>query len=193
MRRALTSIVLCLSVGTANGSIIVCNPTPITIPDSGIASPYPSAIEFTTDPFEVQNIFVTFNSFSHTDPDDVGFVLVGPTGAAYLLQDGTSSSPWTNATYSLNDYSGLRLPLSGVVTSGVFRPIIKYGGDSFDAPGPGTTYSNEDSLLAQVFAGQGNGNWSLYVKDFAGGNSGSIAGGWCLALNDVVFSDAFGF
>src|SRR5450830_1850830 len=64
----------------------------ITTGTSGNASPYPSDISVaglgTLSSTSANPVQVTLNGFSHTNAGDVGVVLVGPTGAALLLQDG---------------------------------------------------------------------------------------------------------
>ena len=170
------------------------NPAAITIPTSGNASPYPSSIavsglsgNISSAPGGVQ---VTLNNLSHTFPDDFGIVLVGPTGAAFLLQDGAGDGTDMSAvTYTLSDTGATALPDTGAWTAGTYRPAGHYSGSSFPAPGPGTTYNHPgpaggtSATFASVFGGTSpNGTWSLYVVDFVTGDSGSIAGGWSLSL-----------
>src|SRR5437870_4780263 len=65
---------------------VFTNSSPITINDASTATPYPSTITAsglgTSIPATAGSVKVTLNGFSHTFPDDVGIVLVGPTGAA---------------------------------------------------------------------------------------------------------------
>src|SRR4051812_34105625 len=71
---------------------VFTNSTPITINDNTTANPYPSTIAVSglsgTIPTTPGSVKVTINGFSHTFPDDVAMLLVGPTGAALLIQDG---------------------------------------------------------------------------------------------------------
>ena len=80
------------------------NTAAITIPDFGNASPYPSTVTVAgvgTIPATAGSVQVTINGFSHTFPGDVGIVLVGPTGAALLIQDGAGGGPdMVNVTYT---------------------------------------------------------------------------------------------
>src|SRR2546421_486249 len=93
----------------ANGPLTTfSNPAAITINDFSTASLYPSPITVSglsgTIPVFSGSVKVTLNGFNHTFPDDVGIVLVGPTGAALLLQDGAGADPdMVNVTYSLSD------------------------------------------------------------------------------------------
>src|SRR6266508_917026 len=64
------------------------NPTTITIPDSGPASPYPSDIVVPAGLGTVTKVTVTINSLTHTFPDDLDFLLVGPAGQnAIIMSD----------------------------------------------------------------------------------------------------------
>src|SRR5205823_7554770 len=57
------------------------NPAAITIPSGpGAASPYPSTINVSGFTGSVVKVTVTLNNISHTFPDDVDILLVGPTG-----------------------------------------------------------------------------------------------------------------
>ncbi|HEY0544262.1 MAG TPA: VCBS repeat-containing protein, partial [Pyrinomonadaceae bacterium] len=130
-------------------------------------------------------------SFSHTFPDDVGIVLVGPTGAALLIQDGAGDDPdMVNVTYTLSDSGATMLPGATAWTAGTYKPTSFFTGDNFPAPGPGTTYNipgpvaGGTATFQSTFAGTNpNGVWHLYVADFTGGDSGAISGGWSLTIN----------
>ncbi|MFZ1702149.1 MAG: Ig-like domain repeat protein, partial [Pyrinomonadaceae bacterium] len=163
------------------------NSTAITIPSSGNGSLYPSPIVASGLVGNISDLSVRINGFSHTFSDDVGIVLVGPTGAAYLLQDGAGAGPdMVNITYTLSDSGATQLPANTAWPAGTYRPYNAWS-DSFPAPGPGTTYGNPGpagggaATFASVYGGSApNGTWRLYVRDFVGGDSGSIAGGWTL-------------
>src|SRR5207247_2046929 len=130
------------------------------------------------------------NNFSHTFPDDVAIALVGPTGAALLIQDGAGDgTPIVNVTYTLSDTGATQLPDTGVWGPGTYKPTTYYVGGNFPPPGPGTTYGNPGpagggtATFASIFGGtNANGTWSLYVVDLVGGKAGAIAGGWSLSL-----------
>src|SRR6266508_4613043 len=79
-----------VSVGLTAGSASAATntfseSTAITIPDSGTATPYPSSINVSGFAGNVQNVTVTLRGFSHTCPDDVSALLVGPSGRKSLL------------------------------------------------------------------------------------------------------------
>jgi subtilisin-like proprotein convertase family protein len=174
---------------------VFTNATPITINDASTATPYPSTIAAsglpTSIPVTPGSVQVTLNSYSHTFSDDVAMVLVGPTGAALLIQDGAGDDPdMVNVTYTLSDTGATVLPGTTAWTAGTYKPSTYYVNDSFPAPGPGTTYGSPGptgggtATFSSVFGGTNpNGNWNLYVVDFVGGDSGSISGGWSLTIN----------
>jgi subtilisin-like proprotein convertase family protein len=180
--------------GSAFGATFT-NSSPITINDADLASPYPSTIAVAALGGTVTSVKVTINGFSHTFPDDVGMVLVGPTGAALLLQDGCGDDPdMVNVTYTFVD-GGAVLPSLTAWTAGNYKPTTYFTGDGFPAPGPGTAYGNPGpagsgtATFASTYNGTApNGNWNLYVVDLAGGDVGTISGGWTLELttNAVV-------
>jgi subtilisin-like proprotein convertase family protein len=177
------------------------NPAPITIVDDNISSPYPSSITVSglgTISSTPGSLKVTINSFSHSFPDDVGIVLVGPTGAALILQDGAGEgTAMTGITYTLSDDAAIRLPDLTAWTAGTYKPTTYYTGDSFPAPGPLTTYNNPGpagsgaATFASTFGGtNANGVWKLYAADFVSGDSGTISGGWSLQITAAPAGDA---
>jgi subtilisin-like proprotein convertase family protein len=177
---------------------VFTNSAPITINDADIASPYPSQINVTgltgNIPATPGSIKVTLNGYSHTFSDDVGMVLVGPTGAAFLLQDAAGDDPdMTNVTYTLSDDGAAFLPDDEAWTAGTYKPSAYFTTDVFPAPGPGAVYNipgpspDGNATFASTFAGTNpNGAWKLYVADFVDGDDGAISGGWSLEINTGV-------
>ena len=176
---------------------VFTNSASISIPEVGPATPYPSTINVSglsgTIPTTPGSIKVTIHGLSHTFVDDVGIVLVGPTGAAFLIQDGAGSQAINNVTYTLSDDGATRLPVSGPWQPGTYKPTDHvpddFPADTFPAPGPGTNYENPGPHLggmatfASVFGGTNpNGNWNLFVADFVNGDGGTISGGWSLEI-----------
>jgi subtilisin-like proprotein convertase family protein len=173
------------------GIVTFSNTAPIAIPDSGIAMPYPSDITVAGLPGWpiARTAEVTINGLTHTLTNDVGIVLVGPGGAALLIQDGAGNGAVANLTYTLSDTGATQLPATGGWGPGIYKPTSYYTDHSFPAPGPGTAYGNpgpaggNSATFSSIFEGtNANGVWSLYVVDFAAGNSGVIAGGWSLSF-----------
>ena len=70
------------------------NTAPIAVaagaPNNG--SVYPSTITV-PDSYPVFDVNVTLHGVSHTFPDDLGVLLVGPTGSAMLLMDSVGDDP----------------------------------------------------------------------------------------------------
>jgi subtilisin-like proprotein convertase family protein len=171
------------------------NSTPIILSSGAAdnANPYPSTINVSNQPGNIVTtaggVEVTLNGFTHTYPDDVGVVLIGPTGAAYLLQDGAGEDPnMTNVTYKLSDLGQALLPDTQAWVAGTYKPTTYYSPpDPFPAPGPGTSYQLPSlagsATFASVFGGTApNGTWSLYVRDFQSGDGGQFAGGWTITI-----------
>ena len=165
-----------------------CNAAPITIVDNAAADVYPSAITVSGAPGSITSVSVQINGFSHTFPDDVGMVLVGPGGQALLLQDGAGDDPdMVGVTYFFSDAAAAQLPDLTAWTAGTYKPTAYTTGDNFGAPGPGTTYASPapsgSATLSSVYSGtSANGTWNLFVEDFVAGDSGSISGGWCISF-----------
>jgi subtilisin-like proprotein convertase family protein len=168
-------------------AVVFTNASAITIPSLGNGSPYPSNIIVSGLSGTITGLSVTLNGLSHTFLDDVGILLTGP-GGALLLMDGVSDGVVTNATVTLQD-GAAAMPDTGALVTGTYKPTAFFTGDSFPAPGPGTTYNHpgpsggNTATFASTFNGTAaNGTWSLYVVDFASGDSGSISGGWSLNI-----------
>lgn len=201
--RAAGKLFLVLAVLTgfayqAKAQTTFTNNTPIVIPSSGPASPYPSTINVSgigTIPNTPGSVQVTLHNFNHTFPEDLGIVLVGPTGDALMLFDGAGGgTPAVNLTFTISDTAANYFPTTAL-SSGTYKPTLYYL-DSFPAPGPGTSYANPGpsgggtATFASVFGGtNANGDWNLFVFDFVGGDSGSISGGWSITF---VSNDADG-
>jgi subtilisin-like proprotein convertase family protein len=170
------------------------NSTPITIPatgTSGVATPYPSSINaISTFQGVVKSVSVTINDFSHTFPDDVDVVLVGPNGAAVvLMSDVGGSVDAVGLDITFSDTAASALPDAGPLVSGTFRPTNVGTGDVFTAPGPASYVSPApagSSTMSAPFAGINlGGTWSLFVVDDVGGDIGQFATGWTLRITTV--------
>jgi subtilisin-like proprotein convertase family protein len=170
------------------------NSTPITVSSSGAnnGTPYPSSMVVSGVTGTVYDVNVSLNGFSHTFPDDLGVVLVAPSGAAIELMDGVGNDPDASSlTFTFDDGATSNLPDGDVVlTSGTYKPTAYYINDSFPAPGPllayGTPAPKGAATLNGTFGGTApNGTWNLFVRDFVSGDGGSFAGGWGLTIDNV--------
>ena len=139
------------------------NPANITIPDSGPGSPYPSTILATGVAGLTGDVDVTLSGFTHTWPDDVGVMLVDPTGVNVYLMDGPGVALDANGlNFTFDDEAAAQLPNAGALSSGSWRPMNQWN-DFFDPPAPPPS----GSIFLSDFDGlDANGTWSLYVEDF---------------------------
>ena len=198
--RKLASLILGVSVALVAAApasaATFTNPNAITISAAGStnANPYPSSVVVSGMTGPVSDVNVTLNNVSHTFPDDVGIVLVGPAGQALLIQDGAGDDPdLVGITYTLDDQAGAQLPNNTAWAAGSYRPTAYFSGDSFPAPGPGLVYSHPGpaagggtATLNGTFSNTNpNGTWRLFVRDFVDGDGGSIAGGWALTVTST--------
>jgi subtilisin-like proprotein convertase family protein len=161
---------------------VFTNSNAVSIPDSGTATPYPSTIAVAGFTGNITKVSVRLNSFSHTFPDDVGVLLVGPTGTAVRLTTDNGGDPnILNIDLLFDDSAANALPDNAIILSTSYRPTQGGGGHpiNFPAPAPVNPYSN---VLSAFNGSNPNGIWSLYVDDDAGGDTGSIANGWTLAI-----------
>jgi large repetitive protein len=190
-RLALLLATTLLSVGasaaTASATpVTFSNPTAITIPDLGTASPYPSTIGVSGFAGNVQKVTATLHAFHHTYPDDLQVLLVGPSGTASLLMGhvGGSADPGI-ITLSFDQDSPFALNSSDTAVAGTFRPSEDAGevvGMPPPAPG-GPTYPADLSL----FNGQpANGEWKLFIEDQSSVDEGLVGGGWSLNVSAPV-------
>lgn len=156
------------------------NPTSFTIPASaGVSSLYPSpiAVSGLTDP--VLKVTVTLNGLSHTYPDDVDVLLVGPTGASLIvLSDAGGSTDVVTADVTFDDSAAGPVPDGGPLVAGTYQPTNIGTGDTFAAPAPAPSAA---TTLATFNGLDPNGTWNLYVVDDANIDGGSMTG-WGLTF-----------
>ena len=167
-----------------------CNQTPINIPQPpnaplqpAPAAPYPSTITVTSVPdgHVVSGLTVTLKGFSHTNPDDVDVLLVGPDGTdVFLMSDVGGSTDVSGIDLTIADGSP-PLPDNTVITAGTYAPTNSGMPDQpFPAPAPAEPYG---STLAAFIGSNPIGEWKLFVlDDLANFLNGTFAGGWVLNL-----------
>lgn len=163
--------------------------TAISIPDSGSASPYPSAITVSGAGAEITDLKVVIRSTSHGCAKDLDVLLVGPDGTKTTLFSDNghaallpSCSDLNKASITIDDSC---TDFSNSVPSGddiCVRPSdndsLGHQGDSW--PDVGSDFA---ALNLSTFDGTNpNGTWKLYVVDDSGDDSGSFAGGWELQV-----------
>ena len=167
------------------------NQTPISINPAGGppgANPYPSIITVSNLPGVIADVSVTLSNLSHTFPDDLDILLVGPQGQRVLLMSdaGGDNALINPVTLRFSDNTTAVLPDSNRIVPGIYRPTNydAAAADVFPAPAPGAPFAGN---LAAFDGTNPNGAWRLFVGDdvptFGGG---AIGNGWHLNLNVAV-------
>ena len=131
---------------------------------------------------------MTIKDLQHTSETDLSILLVGPGGQSTILMSQAGSAtgpPAGDETLTFDDEAAASLPCGSAtpVASGSYKPtrgtcFPPPNPEAFTAPARGTY-----PVSLSVFDGAtANGNWSLFVRDEATGDSGVIAGGWSVTL-----------
>lgn len=126
-----------------DGTVSFSNTAAISIPAFGNAGLYPSPIAVSGVGASASKVTVTLSGFSHSFPDDVDVLLVGPTGArAVLLSDAGGIGPGvSNLNFTFDQTAATLISDGTAPTSGTYQPVNYTSVDAFDtwpAPGPGT-------------------------------------------------------
>jgi hypothetical protein len=160
------------------------NPSPISIPSSGTATPYPSQVTVAGRNGTITNMTLVLNKFSHARVQDVNMLLVGPaaTGPGVVIMSHVSGDnrSATNVTVFLTDSSQYPLPDHFALWSEPLTPTA-YSPPSF--PGIPAGVTNGPVAFSTFNGMDANGTWSLYVYDDSSSPAGgSISGGWSLII-----------
>jgi subtilisin-like proprotein convertase family protein len=159
------------------------NANPITINDAAAATPYPSTILVSGVGGNVIKLTITLFQISHSFPDDIDILLVGPQGQTAVIFSDVGGGPdpqVVDYTITLDDDAPLPLLDTGPLAPGTFQPTNAAPADTFPPPAPGV-FSTASAL--SIFNGTNpNGTWSLYVVDDTAVDSGSIGGGWSINI-----------
>jgi subtilisin-like proprotein convertase family protein len=168
----------------------ITNPNAITINDNTTATPYPSTInvDITGESPTILDVNVSLRGLSHTFPDDINVLLVGPHGQNAIVMSDVGGNPDVSGiTLTLDDEAASSLPDGTQLVTGSFRPTNVGAGDGFPPPAP--TPSGTSSL--SVFDGTNPaGLWRLFIDDDAFLEAGSMATGWSLRLTTNVAPEA---
>lgn len=172
------------------GVTTVSNTTPIVIPSSGNADPYPSGITVAGLGPSITDLTVTLHDVEHTCVKDLDILLVGPTGTTTTLLSDVGAPAVDlclleggdiDASIVISDTGpsfGTSVPAGDPIT---VRPsdndALGHGADSW--PGVGDEFPA--SNLATFDGSNPNGTWNLYVVDDGLLDDGSI-GGWSLTI-----------
>jgi subtilisin-like proprotein convertase family protein len=151
----------------------------ITINDAAKASPYPSSITV-GGLASITDVNVTLAGFSHTFPQDVSILLIGPSGQGVVLMSRAGgSAPVSNVRLVFDDSAATALPSTGTFGDGSYRPADYKTVDFFQSPAPAGPYAK---VLSAFNGLSPNGTWSLYVQDDAAQDAGAINQGWALTI-----------
>ena len=181
-----------ITTATANGTIqdddsvvtTFSNTSPITIQDLTASNPYPSTINVSGLSGNLASLKVTLTNLSHTYSDDIDILLVGPNGArAILMSDVGGGNSLSNITLTFDSLATAALPDVDPITSGTYLPTDVGTDDLFNSPAPSGPYGTDFSVFNNT---NPNGVWSLYIMDDAGGDVGTIAGGWSLDIGTTT-------
>jgi subtilisin-like proprotein convertase family protein len=163
----------------------ICNTGAIAIFDNAAAAPYPSPLNVSGLPVAVSKVALKLKGLSHSFPDDIDMLLVGPGGQkALVMSDAGGGHPGvSNATLVFDDSASLTLDANSNPASGTYLPVDLNPGDLFPGLAPAGPYQ---SPLYQFDGMNPNGFWYLYIVDDTGADSGSISGGWCLDITTMT-------
>jgi subtilisin-like proprotein convertase family protein len=165
------------------------NSAAITVNDNAPATPYPSNITVSGLTGN-KTVKLKLNGLTHTFPGDIDILLVGPGGQKFTaMSDFGGAGDVSNLQLTLTDTAANPMSTTQLV-DGEFKPgNTDTTTDVFPAPAPAAPYENPApagaATFASAFGTSGaamNGTWSLYVRDDAGTDSGTISGGWTLTF-----------
>lgn len=136
----------------------------ITVRDADVANPYPAVANTSGLSGTIADVDVLLLDVSHTVPDDLDVLLVGPDGQqVVLMSDAGGTHPVSGVTLTFDDEATTSLPDATQTTSGSYRPSNYVPGDSW--PGPATDASTAGTSLSVFDGSNPNGTWNLYVVD----------------------------
>ncbi len=159
------------------------NPALITINDNSTASPYPSTITVSgVNPAYMYNLRVTLMGLTHTFPDDIDIMLVGPQGQrSMLMSDAGGGGDVNFITLGFEQAAVNAIPDETQLTGGLFRPANYTDTPADNFPTLVPPASTMEPADLSVFNGTDpNGDWKLYIVDDAANDTGFISTGWQL-------------
>jgi subtilisin-like proprotein convertase family protein len=179
---------LFIATDTTPTPVQFSSPTQVRIYDRwGFGNPNPSTITVSGAGDTIVTVAVTLHGVTHANPDDLEFLLVGPTGAMFsFASDAGGTNALNNVTFTLDGDATIDLPDTGAITNNTsYRPRnYLEANDTFRIPAlppyPSGAPIGSATFATQFTGTNPNGTWSLYVSDDQNNNPGSITGGWSL-------------
>jgi subtilisin-like proprotein convertase family protein len=159
----------------------ICSSGATSIPSVGTGTPYPSSITVAGLGTNASVCSVQLNGLSHTWPDDIDILLVGPAAPspnAIIMSDCGGSTPLVGVNLTLSDAAANPLPDTGGIPSGTYKPTNYGAGDAFAAPAPAPSGGSALSAFSGL---NPNGVWKLFVVDDVAGDSGTLSQ-WCVNI-----------
>ncbi|HJQ97378.1 MAG TPA: proprotein convertase P-domain-containing protein, partial [Candidatus Polarisedimenticolaceae bacterium] len=177
----------CLDLDVSEPYLWACadGQNPLQIPATGAAGPagpYPSNASAWQDGTVVNKVTVYVDGLTHSYPDDMDILLVGPRGQkVMLMSDAGGAEDIALTSVVFDDSAPDWIPNDGPMTNGRYQPSNYAGGDtdSFPAPAPPGPYSSD---LSDFNGSDPHGFWNLFVMDDTDADTGTV-GHWCVKID----------
>lgn len=158
---------------------IVTAPSISTQPPGATAGPselYPIPLNVSGLSGPVTDVNVFIQGLTHSYPNDLDLLLVGPQGQEVMLSsDAGGTVPVTNVSFTLDDAAASIVP-SPPVNGATYRPTNVEGGGVDPMPGRPVRNVDYPTLLSAFNGTNPNGVWRLYINDDGNNDTGIIAG-----------------
>jgi hypothetical protein len=157
----------------------------ISIPSQGQATPYPATVNVSGLSGTITDLNVSLKGVSHTFPDDIEALLVGPGGQKVMLMaDVGGGGDLNGVDLTFDDEAAGGLPDSAQMRTGTYKPTQGTGTGSvtISAPAPAGPYGTS---LTAFDGADPNGTYSLYVIDDSKNDLGQISGGFSVDITST--------
>lgn len=125
-------------------------------------------------------------NMSHTFPDDLDFLLVNPSGVGVVfLSDAGGGTDIVGINLNFADSNSGQTSDAGPMVGGAFTVSNFVTGDTFHDSTNALVTWTDSTTINGLLAGNADGVWTLWVRDDASADIGSIAGGWALNFTAV--------
>lgn len=142
---------------------------------SGPSDPYPLTQVVAGNEGIVTDVNVDATGLSHSHPDDLDILVVGPNGAkVMLMSDACGSYDVTNYHWRWDDEAPAAMEDSGTtnVCNAINHKPTNFGGsDALPVPAPAEPYGASLSAFDSI---EPNGEWKLFISDDASEDSGFL-------------------